>query len=136
MKKKPMKKLLKNLVLLILFIAPFIQACSPTPATEPVTDANETTLSKTSGFQSIEPVLGSATLYIGNFTATSLEIGFDAADTTAVSTLTNISGELGNYNYQNANLAASVRVADSSSIRVSVTSLRTPYFSLENVLCQ
>lgn len=133
MKNKPMKKLLKNLVLLILFVVPFIQACSPTPATEPVTDANETTLSKTSGFQSIEPVLGSATLYIGNFTATSLEIGFDA---TAVSTLTNISGELGNYNYQNANLAASVRVADTSSIRVSVTSLKAPYFSLENVLCQ
>lgn len=132
MKKKPIKKLLKRLILLILFVVPFIQACKPTPATS-ITDANESTLSKESGFQSIEPVLGSATLYIGNFTATSLEIGFSAD---ALSTLTNLSGELGNYNYQNGNLAASVRVADSSSIRVTVTSLKAPYFSLENVLCQ
>lgn len=132
MKKKPIKKLLKRLILLILFVVPFIQACKPTPATS-ITDANESTLSKGSGFQSIEPVLGSATLYIGNFTATSLEIGFSAD---ALSTLTNLSGELGNYNYQNGDLAASVRVADSSSIRVTVTSLKAPYFSLENVLCQ
>lgn len=132
MKKKPIKKLLKRLILLILFVVPFIQACKPTPATS-ITDANESTLSKESGFQSIEPVLGSATLYIGNFTATSLEIGFSAD---ALSTLTNLSGELGNYNYQNGDLAASVRVADSSSIRVTVTSLKAPYFSLENVLCQ
>ena len=132
MKKKPIKKLLKRLILLILFVVPFIQACKPTPATS-ITDANESTLSKESGFQSIEPVLGSATLYIGNFTAPSLEIGFSAD---ALSTLTNLSGELGNYNYQNGDLAASVRVADSSSIRVTVTSLKAPYFSLENVLCQ
>ena len=132
MKKKPIKKLLKRLILLILFVVPFIQACKPTPATS-ITDANESTLSKESGFQSIEPVLGSATLYIGNFTATSLEIGFSVD---ALSTLTNLSGELGNYNYQNGDLAASVRVADSSSIRVTVTSLKAPYFSLENVLCQ
>ena len=132
MKKKPIKKLLKRLILLILFVVPFIQACKPTPATS-ITDANESTLSKESGFQSIKPVLGSATLYIGNFTATSLEIGFSAD---ALSTLTNLSGELGNYNYQNGDLAASVRVADSSSIRVTVTSLKAPYFSLENVLCQ
>ncbi len=132
MKKKPIKKLLKRLILLILFVVPFIQACKPTPATS-ITDANESTLSKESGFQSIEPVLGSATLYIGNFTATSLEIGFSAD---ALSILTNLSGELGNYNYQNGDLAASVRVADSSSIRVTVTSLKAPYFSLENVLCQ
>ena len=132
MKKKPIKKLLKRLILLILFVVPFIQACSPTPATS-ITDANEAPLTKLNGFQSIEPVLGSATLYIGNFTATSLEIGFSAD---ALSTLTNLSGELGNYNYQNGDLAASVRVADSSSIRVTVTSLKAPYFSLENVLCQ
>lgn len=132
MKKKSMKKILKSLILLILFIVPFIQACKPNPATS-ITDANESTLSKVSGFQSIEPVLGSATLYIGNFTATSLEIGFDSQ---ALSTLTNLSGQLGNYNYQNGDLSASVRVADSSSIRVTVTSLKAPYFSLENVLCQ
>ena len=132
MKKKPIKKLLKRLILLILFVVPFIQACSPTPATS-ITDANEAPLTKLNGFQSIEPVLGSATLYIGNFSEASLEIGFNPG---ALSTLSNISGELGNYNYQNGDLAASVRVADSSSIRVTVTSLTAPYFSLENVLCQ
>lgn len=132
MKKKPIKKLLKRLILLILFVVPFIQACSPTPATS-ITDANEAPLTKLNGFQSIEPVLGSATLYIGNFSEASLEIGFNP---NALSTLSNISGELGNYNYQNGDLAASVRVADSSSIRVTVTSLTAPYFSLENVLCQ
>lgn len=133
MKNKPIKKLLKSLVLSILFIALFIQACSPTPATS-ITDANETPITDGTTFSSTEPVLGTSFLHIGvSASAISITVGFD---NTASETLTNISGELGSYNFQNGNIAASIRFADANSIRATVTSLKAPYFILENVLCQ
>lgn len=133
MKNKPIKRLLKSLVLLILFIALFIQACSPTPATS-ITDANETPITDGTTFSSTEPVLGTSFLYIGvSASAISITVGFD---NNASETLTNISGELGSYNFQNGNIAASIRFADANSIRATVTSLKAPYFILENVLCQ
>ena len=133
MKNKPIKKLLKSLVLLILFMALFIQACKPTPAIS-ITDANETPITEGKTFSSTEPVLGTSFLHIGvNASAISITVGFD---NNAVETLTNISGELGSYNFQNGNIAASIRFADENSIRATVTSLKAPYFILENVLCQ
>ena len=136
MKNKPIKKLLKSLVLSILFIALFIQACSPTPATS-ITDANETPITDGTTFSSTEPVLGTSFLHIGvSASAISITVGFDNNNNNAVETLTNISGELGSYNFQNGNIAASIRFADANSIRATVTSLKAPYFILENVLCQ
>lgn len=136
MKKKQIKKSFKNMILLHLFIILliiFIQACKATPATA-ITDANEVAISGT--FRSVEPVLGQVYLSIG-ITDTSITVGFTGGNNiSATETLTNVAGGLGNYNFQNGNMSASIRFADENSMRASITSLKKELsFSLENVAC-
>lgn len=134
MKKKQIKKSFKNMILLhfIILLIIFIEACKATPATA-ITDANEVAISGT--FRSVEPVLGQVYLSIG-ITDTSITVGFTGNNISATETLTNVAGGLGNYNFQNGNMSASIRFADENSMRASITSLKKELsFSLENVAC-
>ena len=137
MKNRLMKNLFKVAALLIFFIFMFIQACGPTPA-EAITDASGTSIGNSlSSLVSVAPVLGGAYLYIGNISATSVAVGFSDynGSNPITENVTNISGELGNYIYGNGNFSVSIRVADNGSANVTITRLRTPFFSLENVEC-
>lgn len=106
--------------------------CSAVPASA-ITDANGTQATGT--YMSTEPVLGTAYLSI-TITGTSLRVGITNGSSGAMSTaLTNISGDLGFYTFQNGDISASINVADANSIRVNVATLDEPYFQVQDILC-
>lgn len=117
---------------LIFAIISIFYSCNPTPVTA-ITDSN---LQNVSGdFNSPETILGNASLSVNIGNNATLEIGFGDAPKAS---LTNISGVEGStsYVFQNGSLSASIRVADTKTIYVTITSLKEPYFNLEDVLCQ
>ena len=138
MENRLMKNLLTDAILFIFFIFVFIQACGPTPAVE-ITDATQTPM-QISGqtYTSEEPILGTgANLTISGLSALSVKVGIKTNGATASSdvTLTNISGDSGNYTYGNNEMTLSVTVADAGAITVNLTRLRAPYLLLENITC-
>lgn len=137
MKSKPMRKLLKYTIFLILFVAIFMfQACGPTPA-EAITDAYRNVINPTTIkglYQSSEPILGNAGLYISNISERSIDISF--GDGAAFMTLSNYGGQNGNYLYQNGMMMAEVSLADASSVTVMISSINSDIqFSMDPVLC-
>ena len=114
---------------LIFAIISIFYSCNPTPVTA-ITDSN---LQNVSGSFNSESILGDAGLSVSINNAT-LEIGFGNGPKAS---LTNISGVEGStsYVFQNGSLSASIRVADTNMIYVTITSLKEPYFNLEDVLC-
>ena len=118
------------LIFAIILIFSIFYSCSPTPVNV-ITDANMQVVS--GDFVSTETILGEAKIN-ANIAANRLQVGFDSS---VKATLTNISGEEGvaSYTFQNGNLSASVRVADANSIYLTLTSLKAPFFNVENVLC-
>lgn len=138
MKSRLMKNLLMDAILFIFFIFVFIQACGPTPAVE-ITDATQTPM-QISGqtYTSEEPILGTgANLTISGLSALSVKVGIKTNGATVSSdvTLTNISGDSGNYTYGNNEMTLSVTVADAGAITVNLTRLKAPYLLLENITC-
>ena len=137
------KELLKTAILPILFIFIFIQACGPTPATA-LTDTTKLPVSFGSALVSAEPILGNRWhLTISGISASSVTVGISnntsgTGGTTQIGTktLTNISGDFGNYTYGNGEMTLSVKVADSGSVTVNLTRLETPYLLLENITCE
>lgn len=138
MKNRLTKNLLTDAILFIFFIFVFIQACGPTPAVE-ITDATQTPMQISSrSYTSEEPILGTgANLTISGLSALSVTVGIKTNGATASSdvTLTNISGDSGNYTYGNNEMTLSVTVADASAVTVNLTRLRAPYLLLENITC-
>lgn len=116
---------------LIFAIISIFYSCNPTPVTA-ITDSN---LQNVSGSFNSEPILGDAGLSVSIGSNANLEIGFGNNGPKA--SLTNISGVEGStsYVFQNGSLSASIRVADTNIIYVTITSLKEPYFNLEDVLC-
>ena len=128
MKNRLMKNLFKVAALLIFFIFMFIQACGPTPAAA-ITDANQTPIT-TGVFSGDEQILEKI-LSIDSFNANSIIISLNGNQ----ATLTNVSGESGNYTYGNGEMTLSLTIADSSYITVNITRLKPPYLLLENLTC-
>lgn len=139
MKSKPMRKLLKYTIFLILFVAIFMfQACGPTPA-EAITDANKNIINITSTktYKSSEPVLGNAGLLISNITANSIHISFGDGAPTEV--LSNYGGgeQNGNYLYQNGTKMVAINLSDASAVTVMISSINSDIqFSMDPVLCE
>ena len=128
------KELLKTAILPIFFIFIFIQACGPTPASA-LTDTTKTPISGNRIGNSLksEPIFGTTVLTISSISPISATVSFgNNADVT----LTNISGDLGNYTYGNSEMTLSVRIADSGSVIVNLTRLKEPYLLLENITCE
>ena len=129
------KELLKTAILPIFFIFIFIQACGPTPASA-LTDTTKTPISGNRIGNSLksEPIFGTTTvLTISSISPISATVSFgNNADVT----LTNISGDFGNYTYGNSEMTLSVRIADSGSVIVNLTRLKEPYLLLENITCE
>lgn len=123
------------LIFSIIFMLFIFFGCSAVPASA-ITDANGTAATGT--YMSTEPVLGTAYLSI-TITGTSLRVGITNGtngSSGAMSTaLTNISGDLGFYTFQNGDISASINVADANSIRVNVATLDEPYFQVQDILC-
>lgn len=117
---------------LIFAIISIFYSCNPTPVAI-ITDSN---LQNVSGSFNSESILGDAGLSVSIGNNATLEIGFGNNGPKA--SLTNISGVEGStsYVFQNGSLSASIRVADTNMIYVTITSLKEPYFNLEDVLCQ
>ena len=115
---------------LIFAIISIFYSCNPTPVAI-ITDSN---LQNVSGSFNSESILGDAGLSV-NINNATLEIGFGKDGPKA--SLTNISGVEGStsYVFQNGSLSASIRVADTNMIYVTITSFKEPYFNLEDVLC-
>lgn len=134
MKSKPMIKLLKYTIFLILFVAIFIfQACTPTPAVA-ITDANQNAIRPNGTYLSSEPILGNAGLYISNISERSIDISFGNASNFI--TLSNYGGQNGNYLYQNGIMMAEVSLADASSVTVMISSINSDIqFSMDPILC-
>ncbi|WP_432631937.1 hypothetical protein [Brachyspira sp.] len=131
------KNLLTNAILFIFFIFVFIQACGPTPATA-MTDTTQTPIASGKSYTSEEPILGTGVnLTISGLSALSVKVGIKTNNATTSSdvTLTNISGDSGNYTYGNNEMTLSVTVADASAITVNLTRLKAPYLLLENITC-
>lgn len=131
------KNLLTDAILFIFFIFVFIQACGPTPAVE-ITDATQTPITTSGTYTSEEPILGTgANLTISGLSVLSVKVGIKTNGATASSdvTLTNISGDSGNYTYGNNEMTLSVTVADAGAITVNLTRLKAPYLLLENITC-
>lgn len=116
---------------LIFAIISIFYSCNPTPVAI-ITDSN---LQNVSGGFNSESILGAAGLSVSIRNNATLEIGFGNNGPKA--SLTNISGVEGStsYVFQNGSLSASIRVADTNMIYVTITSLKEPYFNLEDVLC-
>lgn len=116
---------------LIFAIISIFYSCNPTPVAI-ITDSN---LQNVSGSFNSESILGDAGLSVSICNNATLEIGFGNSGPKA--SLTNISGVEGStsYVFQNGSLSASIRVADTNMIYVTITSLKEPYFNLEDVLC-
>ena len=116
---------------LIFYIISIFYSCNPTPVAI-ITDSN---LQNVSGSFNSESILGDAGLSVSIGNNATLEIGFGNSGPKA--SLTNISGVEGStsYVFQNGSLSASIRVADTNMIYVTITSLKEPYFNLEDVLC-
>lgn len=116
---------------LIFAIISIFYSCNPTPVAI-ITDSN---LQNVSGSFNSESILGDAGLSVSIGNNATLEIGFGNNGPKA--SLTNISGVEGStsYVFQNGSLSASIRVADTNMIYVTITSLKEPYFNLEDVLC-
>lgn len=116
---------------LIFAIISIFYSCNPTPVAI-ITDSN---LQNVSGSFNSESILGNAGLSVSIGNNATLEIGFGNSGPKA--SLTNISGVEGStsYVFQNGSLSASIRVADTNMIYVTITSLKEPYFNLEDVLC-
>ena len=116
---------------LIFAIISIFYSCNPTPVAI-ITDSN---LQNVSGSFNSESILGNAGLSVSIGNNATLEIGFGNNGPKA--SLTNISGVEGStsYVFQNGSLSASIRVADTNMIYVTITSLKEPYFNLEDVLC-
>ena len=116
---------------LIFAIISIFYSCNPTPVAI-ITDSN---LQNVSGSFNSESILGDAGLSVSIGNNATLEIGFGNNGPKA--SLTNISGVEGSISYvfQNGSLSASIRVADTNMIYVTITSLKEPYFNLEDVLC-
>lgn len=116
---------------LIFAIISIFYSCNPTPVAI-ITDSN---LQNVSGSFNSESILGDAGLSVSIGNNATLEIGFGNNGPKA--SLTNISGVEGStsYVFQNGSLSASIRVADTNIIYVTITSLKEPYFNLEDVLC-
>lgn len=116
---------------LIFAIISIFYSCNPTPVAI-ITDSN---LQNVSGSFNSESILGDAGLSVSIGNNATLEIGFGTNGPKA--SLTNISGVEGStsYVFQNGSLSASIRVADTNIIYVTITSLKEPYFNLEDVLC-
>ena len=116
---------------LIFAIISIFYSCNPTPVAI-ITDSN---LQNVSGDFNSESILGAAGLSVSIRNNATLEIGFGNNGPKA--SLTNISGVEGStsYVFQNGSLSASIRVADTNMIYVTITSLKEPYFNLEDVLC-
>ena len=116
---------------LIFAIISIFYSCNPTPVAI-ITDSN---LQNVSGSFNSESILGDAGLSVSIGNNATLEIGFGNSGPKA--SLTNISGVEGStsYVFQNGSLSASIRVADTNMIYVTITSLKEPYFNLEDVLC-
>ena len=116
---------------LIFAIISIFYSCNPTPVAI-ITDSN---LQNVSGSFNSESILGDAGLSVSIRNNATLEIGFGNNGPKA--SLTNISGVEGStsYVFQNGSLSASIRVADTNIIYVTITSLKEPYFNLEDVLC-
>ena len=128
------KELLKTAILLIFFIFIFIQACGPTPASA-LTDTTKTPITgnQISTALKSEPIFGTTVLTISGISPISATVSFgNNADVT----LTNISGDFGNYTYGNSEMTLSVRIADSGSVIVNLTRLKDPYLLLENITCE
>ena len=128
------KELLKTAILLIFFIFIFIQACGPTPASA-LTDTTKTPITgnQISTALKSEPIFGTTVLTISGISPISATVSFgNNADVT----LTNISGNFGNYTYGNSEMILSVRIADSGSVIVNLTRLKDPYLLLENITCE
>ena len=128
------KELLKTAILPIFFIFIFIQACGPTPASA-LTDTTKTPISgnRISSSLKSEPIFGTTTvLTISGISPISATVSFgNNADVT----LTNISGDFGNYTYGNSEMTLSVRIADSGSVTVNLMRLKAPFLLLENIAC-
>lgn len=107
-------------------------SCNPTPVAA-ITDSN---LQNVIGSFNSESILGDTGLSVKIGNNATLEIGFGGENDPKAS-LTNISGVEGStsYVFQNGSLSASIRVADTNMIYVTITSLKEPYFNLEDVLC-
>lgn len=116
---------------LIFAIISIFYSCNPTPVAI-ITDSN---LQNVSGSFNSESILGDAGLSVSIGNNATLEIGFGKGGPKA--SLTNISGVEGStsYVFQNGSLSASIRVADTNMIYVTITSFKEPYFNLEDVLC-
>ena len=116
---------------LIFAIISIFYSCNPTPVAI-ITDSN---LQNVSGSFNSESILGDAGLSVSIQDNATLEIGFGNGGPKA--SLTNISGVEGStsYVFQNGSLSASIRVADTNMIYVTITSFKEPYFNLEDVLC-
>lgn len=116
---------------LIFAIISIFYSCNPTPVAI-ITDSN---LQNVSGSFNSESILGDAGLSVSIGDNATLEIGFGNNGPKA--SLTNISGVEGStsYVFQNGSLSASIRVADTNMIYVTITSLKEPYFNLDDVLC-
>lgn len=116
---------------LIFAIISIFYSCNPTPVAI-ITDSN---LQNVSGSFNSESILGDAGLSVSIGNNATLEIGFGEDGPKA--SLTNISGVEGStsYVFQNGSLSASIRVADTNMIYVTITSFKEPYFNLEDVLC-
>lgn len=116
---------------LIFAIISIFYSCNPTPVAI-ITDSN---LQNVSGSFNSESILGDAGLSVSIGNNATLEIGFGNNGPKA--SLTNISGVEGStsYVFQNGSLSASIRVADTNMIYVTITSFKEPYFNLEDVLC-
>lgn len=116
---------------LIFAIISIFYSCNPTPVAI-ITDSN---LQNVSGSFNSESILGDAGLSVSIMNNATLEIGFGKGGPKA--SLTNISGVEGStsYVFQNGSLSASIRVADTNMIYVTITSFKEPYFNLEDVLC-
>ena len=127
------KELLKTAILPIFFIFIFIQACGPTPASA-LTDTTKTPITgnQISAALTSDPIFGTTVLTISNISARAATVSIDGASVT----LTNISGDLGNYTYGNSEMTLSVRIADSGSVIVNLTRLKDPYLLLENITCE
>lgn len=121
------------LIFSIIFMLFIFFGCSAVPASA-ITDANGTVATGT--YMSTEPVLGTAYLSI-TITGTSLYVGITNGNNQGArsTALTNISGDLGFYTFQNGDISASINVADQNSIRVNVATLDEPYFQVQDILC-
>ncbi len=120
---------------LIFAIISIFYSCNPTPVAA-ITDSNLQPVAVGNVFNSPETILGNVGLSVKIGNNATLEIGFGGENDPKAS-LTNISGVEGStsYVFQNGSLSASIRVADTNMIYVTITSLKEPYFNLEDVLC-